>query len=648
MKDSERLLAIIVGAVVVFLVGFFAFRYYTSGVNHRLDQLTEIEGKLLRQQNLVKEVVRANKKLQDYEQKSLPPKPDIARSLYQHWLLTKAEEAGLKEQVITPVGNPRAVQNIYVQQTFTLSGRARYEQIVQLLDDIYRIDFLHRVSRLSLKPVKDSKDLDLSLTLDAVSVTTAPESKELHTRKSDRLKLDSAEKYQLAIVGRNIFAPENRAPRISGLGRQKGQTNRAVEISAKASDPDPFDNVRFELTKSGSHDARLDSSGKLSWTPRKAGDYEFEITARDDNFPPHVTTEKLIVSITDPPPPPPPPDPPPPREEKLAFDQAKHTLFTAILAVGDESEVWLYIRPTGTTLKLHEGESFEVGSMKGTIREIGNNEFIFESSAKATKGQHLLLTRGELLEQAALAEPAPEQQPNVPAHERPSDEKPAVKPAELKPVDEAQTADTSAIPKAAPEQPTVEKPAEPKAVGDKPSDDAEELQNHEDVVFAAKLPDGYLSLKRDIELMGQLHGAVFAVFKQGVASATVTRENRAIESKAERLAATKGYLNSTVSGLKEQGWTLKTKEIPNLEDVDYDKPYQLHWEFADAEDKPVWVDTVTFFSPQGHLVQIMSSNPEELNRLRAWAATIKSMPLAAGNSKPAPATKTDENPPETE
>lgn len=422
MKDSERLLAIGVGAAVVCLVAFLGFRYYSSAVSNRLDLLAQQELELQKQQTQVKAALLASKKMAEYEARSLPPQAPLARSLYQHWLLTKAQEAGLGDPVVTPAGQ-RAVLDIYVQQTFSVTGKARYEQIVKFLDDIYRIDLLHRISRLSLKPIKDSKELDVSLTLDAVSVRSAPESQALHNRPSKRLKLESPELYQMSIVGRNIFAPANRAPRISGLGKQKAETNRSVSITAKASDPDPLDYVKLELTKSPTRDARLDSSGKLSWTPRKAGEYEFEITARDDSFPPHVSTEKLIVTVTDPPPPPPVRDPGPPPEPKLAFDQAKHTVFTALVEVGGESEVWLFVRPTATLLKLHEGEPFEVGSIKGTIREIGGNEFVFESHAKPTKGQRLLLSRGEILDQAVLM--PVETSTDVPAEELPSESLPA-------------------------------------------------------------------------------------------------------------------------------------------------------------------------------------------------------------------------------
>ncbi|WP_254510036.1 hypothetical protein [Anatilimnocola floriformis] len=654
MKSSERMLAIGVGVAVVCLIAFLTFRYYSSAVDAKLDMLAQKDMELQREQVQVNVGLAAAKKIREYEARSLPPKADLSRSLYQHWLLTTAHEAGFHDQVVTP-GPQRVVPDIYTQLTFNMTGKARYEQVVKFLDDIYRIDLLHRVTRLSLKPIKDSKELDVSLTLDAVSVKTAPDASALHSRPSKRLKHDSAEKYQLAIVGRNIFAPTNRAPKISGLGRQSGTTNSAVSIAAKVSDPDPLDSVKMELTKSPSRDARLDRDGRLSWTPRKAGEYEFEITARDDNFPPNISTEKLIVKVSDPPPQPERvvQEKPVDEEPKLAFDQARHTMFTAVIGVGNDSEVWLHIRPTNTLLKLHEGDAFEVGSMKGTIREIGSNEFVFESSAKPTKGQLLLLAKGEMLERAAgdgQPKPVPTddnkpavEKPTIenPATEKPAPEKPAeVNTAEAKPADEPKEEKPTTTPEVPVDETRAEaksaetKSAETKSAETKKSNGTE-LQNFEDIILAAKLPEGYSAVKQEIEGAG----VVLAVVKEGAGAVTISRENRNIEERARR-TTTKAYLNGAVKTWQGKGWTLKTKEVPNLEEVDFDKPFTVQLEFIDAAEQDVWIDITSFFSPRAHLVQVISNDPAELRRLRAWAATIKPVPLADADSKPAPAANT--------
>jgi hypothetical protein len=398
MNDRERTLAILVGAGVLFLILFFGYSSYAGMLKTRRADIAKLEDDIEKEDRAIALAAAATRKINEFESRSLPPQPALARSLYQHWLLTKVQEVGLRNQVVSPSGQ-RPVENIYVQQTFVVTGKGRYEQIVKLLDDIYRTDLLHRVSRMSLKPIKDSKELDLSLTLDAVSVLSAPEAKELSLKESKRLKLASAEEYQKSIVGRNIFAPLNHPPRLIGLGQQKGFTNRSVEIVAKASDPDPLDSVKLELLKSPDSSARLDNSGKLIWTPRQKGVFEFEIAARDDNFPPRVSMEKLIVTVDDPPKFTPPP-PKPYEEPKLAFDNAKHTVLAAIIGIGDQAEVWLHIRTTAQMLKLHEGDSFEIGSVKGTIREINEDEFVYESLAKANKGKRLRVVRGAILEQS--------------------------------------------------------------------------------------------------------------------------------------------------------------------------------------------------------------------------------------------------------
>jgi len=405
MTERERLLAIVVGACAAVIGIWMGWGFYAGMVSSRRASIDALSRDVSAQSNQLKNIAKASKKISEYEERSLPPDTALARSLYQSWLLNKLEDAGLRDQVVSPSGQ-RPVERNFVQQTFSVSGKGRYEQIVKLLHDLYRVDMLHRVSRMSLKPIKDSKELDLQLTLDALSLYTAAPATELKETPSKRLKLPNLLDYQTSIVGRNIFSPPNKVPQLSGLGRQRATTNRSVEITAKANDPDPLDKVLFELVKSPTKDARLDANGRFTWTPRQPGDYEFEIAVRDDNFPPRFITDKLIVTVSDPPKvvaPPPPPPRDPDEEPKLAFDNAKHTVLSAVISVGAEGEIWLFVRPTRELLKLHEGENFAIGSIKGTVREILDDEFIYESANKKTKGKMLRVAKGENLEQAAIA-----------------------------------------------------------------------------------------------------------------------------------------------------------------------------------------------------------------------------------------------------
>jgi hypothetical protein len=193
-----------------------------------------------------------------------------------------------------------------------------------------------------------------------------------------------------------LFGPPNQPPRIADVGQQRGFTNRSVEFQVRASDADPLDQVRYQLVKSAESGAKFDStSGRFSWTPKKPGEYQFLVRAADDGLPSKADEETITVSVTDPPPPEPVRPSPPPEPPKLAFDDAKYTVLTAVIDVSGDSEIWLLIRPKGQTLRLHVGDKFEVGSIKGTVASIGESDFTFESGGKQRR-----LTKGDTLEKA--------------------------------------------------------------------------------------------------------------------------------------------------------------------------------------------------------------------------------------------------------
>src|SRR4029077_10403922 len=86
------------------------------------------------------------------------------------------------------------------------------------------------------------------------------------------------------------------------------------------------------------------------------------------------------------------------------FDYAKFTMLTALLDVDGQGEIWLHVRPTGQMVTLHAGDRFEIGSVKGTVSQISENDFCFDFEGKRRK-----LAKGELLDQAKVISDAPAQ-----------------------------------------------------------------------------------------------------------------------------------------------------------------------------------------------------------------------------------------------
>ena len=388
MNQRERMLAIAVGVMVAIVGVYFLWSYVDSAFRSRRGEIASLEKNIRDFKLQILQGQRANKRLLEYEARSLPPKPEVARSVYQSWLLAEVGKAGLEDQQVKAIATIGEGE-VYVKQSFKITGRGTLPQIVGLLDSIYRRDYLQRVTLLVLKPIKESKQLDLTLTIEGVSMRTAPEATALHQRPSTRLALAKREDYDRVILGRNLFGPPNNPPKLASIGKQTAYIGRTFEHTVRATDADELDKVRFAMTKSSEPDARFDDeTGKFRWTPKSPGEFQFVFQATDDGVPEKSVTETMTLTVTDPP-------PEEPMERRLAFDQAKFTILTAVLDVDGKGEVWLHIRPTGKTLKLHVGDAFEVGSIQGTVESIGESDFIFKADGKQRR-----LVKGEILETA--------------------------------------------------------------------------------------------------------------------------------------------------------------------------------------------------------------------------------------------------------
>jgi hypothetical protein len=392
MNQRERILAIVVGVLMVAVVGWVVQGWIASAFEKRQQEITRLEGELNAHKRRIDQGQRAARTIAQFEQRSLPSNPDVARSHYHDWLLAEMGKAGLIEPTIK-TGASQEARNLYIAQEFGVTAKGTLPQMVDLLHALYSVDLLHRLKDFSAEPIKDSKLLDIKMTVQALSMQNAASASELMLRPAQRLKLADREAYHKLIVGRNLLGPPNNAPQLSIGGSTEANTNRQMELSARGTDPDPLDKVKYRLVESPARDARFDAtSGRFSWTPRATGKYEFIFEAIDDGIPSKTSAPvKVVVNVTDPPPVVArAPDPP-----RLAFDNAKFTVLTAVLDIGGTAEIWLHVRPTGETLKLHKGDKFEIGSIKGTVAQIGETDFVFEMDGKQRK-----LERGEVLEQA--------------------------------------------------------------------------------------------------------------------------------------------------------------------------------------------------------------------------------------------------------
>jgi len=389
MNQRERMLAIGVGCLAVILVLWFGWTYVDGQFRTRRLKVAALEREIAGFKRQAMQAQMASRKLSEYEARSLPPNSEVAKSFYQDWLLKQINTAGFAEPQVRALTS-RKEGDLYVEHNFAITGKGSLRQAVDFLHALYSADYLHRITTLILKPIKDSRQLDITINVDAVSMAGAPEATALHQQESQRLAKKTKEEYYASILGRNLFGPQNLPPKVSVDGTKDLTINRSASLSVKGTDPDPDDKVSYRLIESPAPEAKFDEkTGKLSWTPTKLGKYSLIVEVQDNGYPRKPVRQEIALNVVE-------PTAQRPETGFRGFDASKFTFLSGVTEVDGEGEIWLHNRTQGKMHKLKVGDEFEIGSIKGVIESIGLTDFTFISGGKLHK-----LEKGSSLDQAA-------------------------------------------------------------------------------------------------------------------------------------------------------------------------------------------------------------------------------------------------------
>jgi hypothetical protein len=163
----------------------------------------------------------AGKLLATWEDQSLPADTEVARSLYQAWLVELVDDVGLAGPSVTS-SEPQSRAGLYHTLSFSVRGRGTLEQLTKFLFAFYQTDLLHQIRSLTITPLQRAEEMDLSLAIEALVLepsgaaqakpgASSPaesvyeEFRRRTWRVSDRLASSDPEVYGV-IVRRNLFA----------------------------------------------------------------------------------------------------------------------------------------------------------------------------------------------------------------------------------------------------------------------------------------------------------------------------------------------------------------------------------------------------------------------------------------------------------
>lgn len=277
MRSSEKMFASVMGGIFALIILYWVGGGLLSMFTSRYASIANLNKMIAERKDKVAKGQIAQRKLIDWERRSLPTDPNVARSLYRNWLYQTVEKIGLTSPNVTPQ-LAAGTRGVYDRLRLNVDASGSLEQLTRFLYEFYQADFLHQVTQITVKPNADNKALDLSITVEALSLPGADHKDKLNEGASKRLAFADVGKYIDLIAKRNVFSP---------------------------------------------------------YVPEKP---------------------KVVKSA--------PPAPP-------AFDAAKFTYVTAIMEANETLEVWLDDRTQGKLLKLHEGDTFELGGIKGSVTHIG-------------------------------------------------------------------------------------------------------------------------------------------------------------------------------------------------------------------------------------------------------------------------------------
>jgi hypothetical protein len=141
----------------------------------------DVHDRTIKAKTLVRDLIQ-------FEDRSLPANPTIARQAYQAWwwqLLKSYPIANPTVDISQP--RPRSLtktskkdaQSDFHEFSVTVRGVAALEIVIDLLADFHDTPFLHRIDGLNLTPINQGRSLSFVITASAISLRTATQTEQL-------------------------------------------------------------------------------------------------------------------------------------------------------------------------------------------------------------------------------------------------------------------------------------------------------------------------------------------------------------------------------------------------------------------------------------------------------------------------------------
>lgn len=229
MNNRQKKLLLAAAAVIgLYFGGEWAYREYVEGPEKsRVGAMSKTNKDITKARNDLKKAKGLIDRLDEWREGSLPGKIDVAQASYRSWLLDRATTAGLLSPSVE-AGSVTTRRGQFQVLSFSLRAKGRLETVSRFLYDFYQTKLLHQIQSLNLTPLGKSGDLDVSVSVHAVSIPETPNWESAPKSDPTRLAQANWEAYQV-IGQRNLF----------GFGGSSDPADRTVLTAVTAVDDAP-------------------------------------------------------------------------------------------------------------------------------------------------------------------------------------------------------------------------------------------------------------------------------------------------------------------------------------------------------------------------------------------------------------------------
>ncbi len=207
LQQREKKLMVAVGVLFAVVALYYLYgMVFGGGAMGNPEALRTSINKL---ENEISRAKNAQRKLNALNKRSLPTRQADALERYQAWLRGLVEQSGFKDARIS-VKQKQPIKNkdgdVGVNYAFSVTGVGSLEKVIRFLFSFYSSGNLQKVRTITLEPKQGSKELDISIDVEALALTTGDNPSLLTKEKGDQLKLPSLDIYQAGIVKRDFFS----------------------------------------------------------------------------------------------------------------------------------------------------------------------------------------------------------------------------------------------------------------------------------------------------------------------------------------------------------------------------------------------------------------------------------------------------------